>query len=289
MIDQLKSLAVFATVVEEGSFRAAAARLNLSPSVISHHIANLEKKLGVVLFYRSTRVLSLTENGHRLFGSASSMIAAAEDGLSQFSDSADDRLIDLRVAIPSMLAGHPIFERIIRFARDNPGVRLNLLSSDLTQNLLTENIDVGIRVGKMRDADYKARKIGQDHRVIVAAPKLVKRYEELTHPNQLSAWDCISFSAVQDKFSFHKGRSTIDVWGITAAVTDSVATMHELTLAGVGVSGMPFEIVNKDISAKRLVKLLPEWREDVLNVYAVWARNAAISQHTRRFINSLVV
>lgn len=288
MIDQLKSLAVFVHVVDEGSFRAAASRLSLSPSVVSRHINLLEKNLGVVLFYRSTRTITLTEDGNRLHQSASVMVAAAENSLGLYSDSADSRLIDMQIAIPNMLSDHSVFERIIEFAKGNPGIKLNLMSSDVSLNLIKENVDIAIRVGKLKDADLKARRIGQDKLVVVASPSLIKRYDKLTHPRQLSAWHCISFSSVQDSFVFRKGRSTIEVWGNVAAATDSVSTMRQLCVAGIGVAGLPYESAKTDIAKKRLIELLPEWHTQTLGVYAMWAKNADIKKHTRQFIDFLV-
>jgi len=287
MIDQLKSLAVFAYVVQEGSFRAAASRLQLSPSVISHHVNLLENQLSVVLFYRSTRAITLTDDGKRLYESATHMVSAAENSLGLYSDSADQRLLDLRVAIPNMLNGHPVFERIIEFAKKNPGIKLNLNSSDVALNLISENIDVAIRIGKLKDSDFKARKIGQDRRVIVASPALIKRHAKLTHPDQLSTWDCISFSSVPDSFTFRKGRSTAEVWGNTAAVTDSLSTVRELCIAGIGVAGLTYESAKIHIKKKQLLELLPEWNTQALDVYVMWAKNADIKKHTRQFINAL--
>ena len=185
------------------------------------------------------------------------MVAAAENTLGLYSDSADKRLIELRIAIPNMLAEHSVFERIVEFARSNPGIKLNLMSSDVSLNLIKENVDVAIRVGKLKDADLKARRIGQDRRVAVASPPLIKRYDKLTHPRQLSAWQCISFSSVPDNFAFHKGRSTVN------------------------------ESAKKDIEKKRLIELLPEWRTQTLDIYAMWAKNADIKKHSRQFIDWL--
>lgn len=288
MIDQLKSLAVFVYVVEEGSFRGAASRLDLSPSVISHHIGLLEKKLGVVLFYRSTRAVSLTDDGKHLHKSAVKMVTAAENSLSLYSQSADDPLIELRIAMPGMLNGHPVFERVISFAKNNPGIKLNLMSSDVSLNLIHETVDVAIRVGRLKNSDFKARKIGEDKLVVVGTPSLVKRYEKLTHPNQLSTWDFISFSSVPDKFTFAKGRSTVEVWGNTVATTDSIETRRQLCLSGIGVAGLPYETARADINKRKLVELLPNWSGQTLGFYAIWAQNAVHKKYTRQFIDALV-
>ena len=90
MIDELRAIAVFAKTVEAGSFRAAARELSLSPSVVSHHVSQLEDKLGVALLYRSTRRLSLTHDGEKLFHHAKEMLASAENGFDAIAKRANE-------------------------------------------------------------------------------------------------------------------------------------------------------------------------------------------------------
>jgi DNA-binding transcriptional LysR family regulator len=120
MLDQLRPLAVFAKTVETGSFRAAASALELSPSVVSHHIAQLETRLGVALLYRSTRRLALTRVGERLFQSARVMLEAAETGLDSVSRQSRQPVGELRITAPAVLppaswsTTSPRLRRIIR-------------------------------------------------------------------------------------------------------------------------------------------------------------------------------
>lgn len=275
-------------MVEEGSFRKAAKRLAISPSVISQHIGRLEAKLGIVLFLRSTRQVTLTGDGQLLYRSAQAMLAAAEQGLSLFSETASDRLVEFRIAIPAMLATHPIFDQVAKFALANPGVRLNLHSSDVSQDLIKQNIDAGIRIGRLKDSELKARKIGVDRRVAVAAPSYIQRKSDLSEPKQLNDWDWISFTPVPDFVEFRKpGTSALRVWGNTAATTDSIATLRKLAIAGVGAAGLPFEIVKDDVANGHLVELFPEWAGTQLNIYVIWAREGSSNKHLRTFINTM--
>src|SRR5262245_62935400 len=104
MLDQLKALAVFAKVVECASFREAARALGLSPSVVSHHVAALERGLGQALLYRSTRRLALTPEGEALYGAARAMVDAAERGLDAAGAHGGEPAGSLRVTAPAMLA-----------------------------------------------------------------------------------------------------------------------------------------------------------------------------------------
>lgn len=124
LVYNLKSMAVFAIVVEEKSFRRAALRLSLSPSMISHHITKLEKNLGVALIYRSTRSFSLTDEGQLFYQSAKAMLVAATDGMGELAADSQNVLTQLRVAIPEMLSSSRIFDRVTAFSLQNPGIQL---------------------------------------------------------------------------------------------------------------------------------------------------------------------
>ncbi|WP_274594863.1 LysR family transcriptional regulator [Parasedimentitalea marina] len=155
MLDQLRQIAIFAKTVDHGSFRAAAKALRLSPSVVSHHITQLEAQLGVALLYRSTRKLSLTRDGERLIGAARKMIDAAETGLHAVSDLAPQPSGELRVTAPAVLAQSTIVRRIAKFSIAYPGVRLALDFSDLRREVIGEGIDVALRMGSSRIAPLR--------------------------------------------------------------------------------------------------------------------------------------
>lgn len=288
MIDQLKAMAVFTVVVEEKSFRRAATRLSLSPSVISHHISSLEKRLNVALIYRSTRSFSLTDEGQRLYQSAKAMLVAASDGLSEFVNHSETTLTQLRVAIPEMLSSNPIFDRLTDFALQNSGVKLVLTSSDTATDLIKETMDVAIRVGRLKDSELKARKIGSDQQIVVATPNYLKSHPKPSHPNDLRAWQRIRFSPVPNDLEFRKGTVTVrPEWTSIAAVTDSVAVMHKLVCAGLGIAGLPNTLVREDLKSGKLRRVLPDWNGRALDIFVVWHKNVSARSVTRAFIDTM--
>lgn len=288
MIDHLKSMAVFAIVVEEKSFRRAALRLSLSPSVISHHITKLEKNLGVALIYRSTRSFSLTDEGQLFYQSAKAMLVAATDGMGELAADSQNVLTQLRVAIPEMLSSSRVFDRVTAFSLQNPGIQLMITSSDTTTDLIRETLDVAIRVGRLKDSELKARKIDEDDLIVVAAPDLIKKYSEPTHPNDLLDWKRISFTPVPDDIEFRKNKVKIlPVWQTVSAVTDSVHVMHKMALAGVGLAGLPKEAVRDDIDSGKLRQILPGWSAGKLDFYVVWHKNTSARSITRSFIKHM--
>ncbi|MEM7430701.1 MAG: LysR family transcriptional regulator [Pseudomonadota bacterium] len=290
MIEYLKSMAIFASVVEVGSFRGAASRLGLSPSVVSDHVSHLERELGVALLYRSTRSLSLTENGERLYPQASALVRNARQGLDQFSDVADAKLTKLRVAIPATMNCHPIVNRIASFARSHPGTLIHLHSSDRQADLQREGFDVAVRMGFFKDSDLKTRRIGNEHRLIVAAPAYLAEHDSIQTPSDLRKHSFVSFSLVPDRIELKcAGKRRVEVWGETVVVADSAETARELAAAGLGIAALPFHSVQADIEAGRLRQVLPDWEEKTLPINLTWPKNATLNPLTRKFIDYLRV
>ncbi len=288
MIDQLKSMAVFVTVVEEKTFRGAAKKLDLSVSVISHHVSNLEKQIGAPLLYRSTRALSLTREGESFYKPAMDMVKHARKGLGLFSGSADRPLAPIRLAIPSVLCTHPIFSRITAYAKANPGIQLSIDASDTTINLLKTSFDVAIRMGRMADSELKAKRISSDERVAVISPQILDQQCPIVSPENLKERDFISFSIVTDEMNFKKdGIESGNVWGNTRISTTNIFTLKELALMGMGIAGLPFEAVRREIKAGQLIQLLPNWSLQTLDIHAVWPKNADLNPTTRAFIDFL--
>jgi len=288
MLDQLKSMAIFAHVADKGSFRAAAKDLSLSPAMVSVHIKKLEQKLGAPLFYRSTRHVTLTREGEELYISARDMLSIARNGLDQFSDSATTHLTELRVAMPDTLSTHPVMNKLTFFAKNHTGIRLNILSSDQQKSVIKEGYDVAIRMGFFDDSELKSKRIGDDQRILIAAPSYFDGRDHPDHPDALSALSFIGFSLVTDRLDLkHKDTSeTLSVWGQSVAYASSVRAVHSLCLSGLGLTALPYYAVKKDLDDQRLIRVLPDWdAAQLLPIYIVWPRNADLNLATREFIN----
>lgn len=287
MIDQLKSMALFASVVEEGSFRGAASKLGVSPAIVSLHIKKLEEQIGSPLLYRSTRRVTVTQDGRSFYEAARQMIVAAENGLAQFSNQANTSLTDLRVAMPDTLSCNPIIEKIADFTKDHTGIRLNLMSTDKRQSLIGEGHDVAIRMGHFGDSDLRSKRIGHDIRIPVAAPHYVSGKGDITKPEDLADRDFISFSLVPEFLQLERGTSKSEnVWGKVVAKASSALSVKALCINGLGVAALPYHLVKEDLENNRLLHILPEWVDPkVLPIYLVWIQNADLNSATREFID----
>lgn len=287
MIDQLKSMAIFAAVVDAGSFRGAAKKLSVSPAIVSIHIKKLEEQIGAPLLYRSTRRVTLTQEGKTFYHAAKSMVTAAQNGLGQFASQASTQLTDLRIAMPDTLSSNPIMKKIGAFTKNHTGIRLNLMATDQQQSLIGEGHDVAIRMGHFKDSDLKSKRIGQDTRIIVASPDYIETRSKLEHPKDLTTWNFVSFSLVPDRLELKKDSTlTENVWGNVIAKANSASSVQALCMQGLGVAALPYHLVEADLKSGRLVHILPDWSDPkILPIYLVWIPNADLNLAAREFIN----
>ncbi len=286
MINDLKALAIFAETARLASFRKAAKKLSLSPSVVSYHISQLERKLKTPLMYRSTRKLSLTSQGQVLYQHAAGMVAKANEGMNSLL-SCDGALSgDLAVTIPSALTRSPINRRIAEFSKSYPGVSLRLIYTDIRQDLIAQSIDIAIRAGDLEDSSLKSKRIGKIKRKLVCSPEFLDGKDIPLHPRDLKNWSWIWFelmpkfrkliSAHGEKFLLNY-ESNISV--------DSVEAMTELCCLGLGLASPPDFLVKDYLERGILVEPLPNWKLEKVAVSALWHKNSQADQKVRAFLD----
>ncbi len=290
MLDELRQIAIFAKTVDHGSFRAAARALRLSPSVVSHHVGQLEKHLGTPLLYRSTRKLSLTPDGKRLLIAARLMIRAAESGLDEIATQALQPAGLLRLTAPAVLAQSPLTQQFAEFSVANPKVRLEIDYSDNRRDLISDGYDVAIRAGEMSDSTLKARKLFQIERRLVAAPNYHESFKKPSEPADLGEWDWLELAPVwRQKLTFtRRGEQRHLVKPVSRISVNNAYALCELARGGAGLAIVPEFLTDADIVAGNLQYVLPDWSIDAIDVYAVWPANAAREGLTRHLIDFLL-
>ncbi|PWG61572.1 LysR family transcriptional regulator [Spiribacter halobius] len=288
MLEDLRALVLFAKTVETGSFRKAAEAFGLSPSVVSHHIAQLEQRRGTALLYRSPRKLALTASGRRVFGEASALARSAESIARLFAEDAKEVAGEISVSFPAALLRGPLMRRITAFAHDHPDVSITLIATDRRTDIVGQGVDMALRVGTMPDSALKAVSVGQVERTLVCAPALLHRYGRPAEPSELAAWPWIRLAMLppaRDLIGPHGERARIQ---FTSRIqVDSVDAMYQLTRAGLGISSPPDYLVAEDLVTGDLVPLLPQWSVTAMPVYAVWPPNTPPRSVTRRLVDYL--
>jgi len=288
MIEKLRSMAIFAAVVDRGSFRAASRHLGLAPSRVSQTVSDLEKDLGVTLLYRSTRQLSLTNEGEIFHAKVSEMLQAAETGLDAISQVSNQPAGELRVTAPAFVTQTGLMDTFAEFAEIYPGVILRLSFSDHPHDLIKEGFDVGIRAGWPKNSEMMSRNIGQADRFLVASPDYVASRPTPRHPSDLESWDWVHFSMRSERMQVMSdaGKSTSIVCKFRIEV-DSAYAMYELAIRGMGLTAIPENLARRGFQHGELVQVIPDWSVKPLKFYAVWPDRSRRESLTLIFVRFL--
>ena len=276
MLDQLRQVAIFAKTIDHGSFRGAARELGLSPSVVSHHVSQLEEYLGVALIYRTTRKLALTQEGERLLTSTHPMLETMESVLSELSSSATSPGGELRLSTPSILVQSQLTEMLAAFSIKHPGIKLVLDYSDERKDIIAGGYDIAIRMGIHQKGSPTTRTLFQVSRCLIASTGYIRDRPKAKTPEDLLSWDWIVLAPVRHiKPTFRKSKSEKTSIKPTAHIsTNSALAMYQLTRAGAGLTVVPEFLARQGVISGEVKYVLPDWKLDPINVYAEWPSNA---------------
>lgn len=288
MIDDLRAMAVFATVAEAGSFSAAGRQLRLATSGISQHVTKLEERLGVTLFYRSTRSLSLTNDGKRLLEHVQRMMSAAEDGLNSIADISSEPAGALTVTLPAFMANSQYELAIWDFMRRHKAIAITIKHLDRNFDLVAEGIDLALRMGEMLDSTLRSRRLGSFSRKLVCAPSYLTIAGPLETPDDLRKCDFVSMQGLVDQISLINGEQEETIPTNRGRVlVDSFVALRSALRAGLGIQRLPATVAEGDLRSGALVELLPHWSIPDLGTYAVWPDTSRRSSLTRLLVDHL--
>ncbi|NKB75668.1 MAG: LysR family transcriptional regulator [Gammaproteobacteria bacterium] len=289
MLDQLRQLAIFAKTIDHGSFRGAARALRLSPSVVSHHISQLEESLGVVLIYRSTRKLSLTLEGERLLVAVHRMLEAVEEELVDLSSSAMMPTGELRLTVPSVLSQSRLTDSIGAFSMKYPGITLSLDFSDVRQDIIEGGYDVAIQMGLKKSKSASTRTLFSVKRQLVASKSYLADRPKVSRPEEISDWDWLELAPVYHiKPSFKKAGAKLVSINPTARISANDAqALYRLARFGTGLAIVPEFLATEDIDSGTVEHVLPDWNLDPAYVTAAWPANAPKHGLIKLLVNEL--
>lgn len=286
MIEDYRGLAVFVTVADTGSLSAAGRRLKLSTSVVSHHLSRLEDKLGVTLFFRSTRSMSLTAEGQAALEPARRMMAAGNEALDAINIGQDTSAGTLRVAMPAWGEQSRFRQALWQFAKQYPLVDIALHSSDVPVNLIHEGFDLAIRLGTLADSALKNRRLGDFRLALVASPDYLAVRGPVTSIEELAACDFVGISIVPNGMTLQNGTEAIAFEPQQYRLeVDTVSSAKSAVLAGLGVRQLPMSEVEDEVAQGRLAYVLQGWSIPIMGIYAVWPDSGPQKALTRRLLD----
>ena len=290
-MDRFSAIQVFAQVVESGSFAKAAARLGLSTSATSRHVAELEAHLQTRLLNRTTRRVSLTESGRAFYERAVQLIADLEEAEQEAARAAVVPRGTIRLTTSVNFGVRHLAPAIADFLAQHAEVRFDISLSDRVVDLVEEGFDLAVRVGAAGSENLVARKLGETRLVPCASPQYLSAHPAPQEPEDLAGHNCFTYEYVTPR-NVWRFR---DASGAERAVRVA-GTLHsnngdllaEVAARGAGIVFEPAFIVGPDVRAGRLVPLLQEYTPPPVPIYAVYPSRKHLSAKVRRFVEFLI-
>ncbi len=286
-MDRLDTLAIFVEVAEQASFVKAATRLGRSPAAVSRAIAALEARLGTGLLRRTTRAVTLTDDGQRYLERARALLAGFDDldAVVVSGQQAPNGLLSLTV--PVVFGRLHVLPVVGEFLNAYPDVRMRLLLLDRNVSLVDEGIDVGVRLGALGDSSLKATRVGHVTRGIYASPAYLKCYPAPQTPDDLGAHQCIAITAISasdDRWTFGRRRVSI-VPRLTLSTIDAGV---EAALMGLGVVRLHSYQADRFVASGALVEVLSAFKPEDVPIHVIQPALLHVPAKTRAFIDRLV-
>jgi DNA-binding transcriptional LysR family regulator len=251
-------MSAFIAIAERGSFAAAAYELGLTPSAVSKLVSRIEDRLGVKLLIRTTRKLALTDEGRLYLARSKDIVAAIEAAESEVSESGIRPSGVLRVNTGTAFGRHQLAPVLPVFLSRYPEITVELGISDRQVNLMTEQVDVAIRIGDSDDSNLIVRKLTEARRIICASPAYLERHGTPQVPSDLLHHNCILVRGHgvigHWPFSTPEGVNTLQVSGTVAC--DSADIVREMALSGLGIVRLGDMLVGQSIRCGELVEIL---------------------------------
>jgi DNA-binding transcriptional LysR family regulator len=283
-------LALFAAVVEQGSFSAAGRVLDLSPSAVSRAIDRIEARLGVRLLLRSTRAITLTAEGQAYLQTARRILADLDDAEQQIADQGAPRG-RLRVSAALSHGRLCVVPLLGEFASLYPHILVDIALTDTLVDVAAGQADVAIRFGPLADSSLTMRKLGTTGRVIVASPDYLARHGTPQVPEDLHDHNCLNFNfrRAEPVWPFRRGGQDISLTVKGSIEANNGETLGQLAAAGVGIARVGSFSVAGELASGQLVPVLEAYNPgDIEQIHAVFAGGANTPARVRVFVDFLV-
>ncbi|MCX8995711.1 LysR family transcriptional regulator [Rhizobiaceae bacterium BDR2-2] len=258
----LERMRTFVRVAERGNLSAVAREMNLGQSSVTRHVRELEEALGVALFSRTTRRVTLTEEGGRYYASAVQILRLVDQASGEVRNAGEAAAGVVRMSCTAALGVRYISRLVFAFQDRYPGISVDLSLTDERIDLVREGVDIAIRLGPLADSSMKLRALGHSRRILVGAPDYLARHGRPTTPEELATLEGIRMSNIagSDTLALEgpDGESHVVPFGGNLRVDHGLAA-REAYLAGRGIGPAHLWLVDDLLSEGRLETILPDY------------------------------
>jgi len=287
----LDGMYLFYTVVEQQGLSAAARVLGHTPSHVSKELARLEERLGSRLLNRTTRQISLTEPGRVYFESARRIIEDSRIVQERLQAQGDRPYGELRMSVPVVFAHGCFNDWLPEFLELYPEITLNIDVSERRADMVSEGIDLLVRIGELPPSDFIARELFKTEGVTVASNSYLDERGAPQHPHELKNHDLIDFAlqgSTQHWYYRELDQEQISVPVVPRIRCNDAQTEKALAMTGHGIARLPELACRKELDSGTLVPLLTDYSAPPLSVRVIFASRANLPAKTRSMIDFLV-
>ncbi|MEM5384907.1 LysR family transcriptional regulator [Paraburkholderia phymatum] len=287
----LNGMGVLTAIVDSGSFAGAGERLDMSQSGVSRSVARLEARLGIRLFDRTTRTVTLTDEGRRFYEQIVPLLGGLEEAAASAAGGATAVRGRLRVNVDPFFSKIVLSPQVGRFVERYPELDLDLITRDQLGDMIADGFDLAVRFGEPRPSTLVARKLLETRIVTAASPGYLKKYGRPLKPADLERepHNCIHYRDPETGrpfvWEFHRPRKKIVIAARGRLVVNDVSTMHGACLAGHGIAQIMALGTQPLFDSGRLVDLFPDWPDERFPLYALYPSRRHPPAKVRAFLD----
>jgi DNA-binding transcriptional LysR family regulator len=285
----LSGVSVLAAVVEAGSFVRAAETLGITQPAVSRAIARLEARIGVRLLDRTTRSVTLTEDGRRLYEETSTLLSSIGDAVTHATGAATVVRGSLRVNMDPYFSSMLLAPHLGRFLDLYPEVSLELITRSELGDLVSEGFDLAIRFAELPSSSLVARRLLETRVVTVAAPSYVARHGRPAKPADVSSHVCLQFrnpvTGRPFEWEFHRGRKVLPIKTTGRLLLTDAQTLVGTCVAGAGIAQLLAISIQGHLDRGDLIELFPDWPDERFPLYALYPSRHLPPAKLRAFID----
>lgn len=286
----MDELDVFVTVVEAQGFSAAAKRLGSTPAAVSRRIKSLEQRLGVRLLQRTTRTLKLTEAGELYYREVSRLLGNLKTVEQQLDEVTGQATGELRIVAPMSFGQRRLASVVAQFALLHPKLRVTLRLEDRETDIVSEGLDLAVRIAYLNDSSLVARPIAPVPRYFCASPEYLERRGTPQSPGELLQHDCLHYNIISEReewtFSGKEGDESMMIKGVFCSNNGEV--LAEAAMHGLGITVLPDFIVEEALADGRLVRILEGHERSPLTLFVLYPSRQHVPAKTRLFIDFML-
>lgn len=284
-MDQLKAMKAFISIVEQGSLTAAAEEIHCSPSAMARILTKLEQKLGLRLINRTTRTISLTDEGEEYLVWCKHILGEVERMNSSLEALTQNISGHLKISAPIEFGNLYVAPLVNEYLKKYPDVVIQLNLSDHLEDLVQRHFDLAIRIGHLPDSSLIATKIGYTQLVYCVSPDFICKNNHIQHPYDLADKQRILIPSYQHHWHFINDHEKFSIHVKPILTTNQIAVAKRSCIDSLGVAGFFYYQVADAIKANELITIFESYNTELIPINIVYPHVKLISPRVQHFIN----